>query len=71
VTEKQCATEAIGRFNVAAIMVFERTTKNDFMNTVDLAMKAQTLINKSKNNTAQIVHALLTLARIIGLHVTA
>jgi len=25
-------------------MVFERTAKNDFMNTVDLAMKGQTLI---------------------------
>jgi hypothetical protein len=50
----------LGRFNVAAIMVFEKTAKIYFMNTVDLAMKAQTLINKSKKNTAQIVHALLT-----------
>jgi hypothetical protein len=55
VTEEQCATEALGRFNVAAIMVFERTAKNDFMNTVDLAMKAQIQITKSKNNTAQIL----------------
>jgi hypothetical protein len=50
-------SRGLGRFNVAAIMVFERTAKNDFMNTVDLAMKAQTVINKSKNNATRIVHA--------------
>ncbi|RKZ63402.1 MAG: hypothetical protein DRR08_03465 [Candidatus Parabeggiatoa sp. nov. 2] len=41
VTEEQCAIEALERFNVAAIMVFERTAKIYFMNTVDLAMKAK------------------------------
>jgi len=55
-------SRGLGRFNVAAIMVFERTAKNDFMNTVDLAMKAQILITKSKNNTAQIVHVLIAAA---------
>jgi hypothetical protein len=62
-TDERCAREAIARFDVAAKMIeqdgkeliaFEKTP------VVDLAMKAQAIQNKSKNNTDRVVYALLT-----------
>jgi len=62
-TDERCAREAIARFDVAAKMIehdgeeliaFKKTP------VVDLAMKAQAIQNKSKNNTDRVVYALLT-----------
>jgi len=62
-TDERVAREAIGRFDLAAKFVEHDGKQGIFFEktpVIELAMKARSLENKSKNNTDLVVYALLT-----------